>query len=270
MRVRFVSPISPTVALFVVAMAGCTSSSTQREGRFELHSVREDALGHSLTRISLRFGRRVLASELSDWTVDSHHPDRIVFAARVPCGTFFFDGSRGDTVRLADRQIVVHDASRDTPSLAGSTPWSPDGRYVWIDDDIASPSVIDLGTLRRIDLAGAVSSDGRRLSMNALLWSADSRRIAAILQPGGYNDPDRDLVAVSVDPLNAEYVATMTDRTGRGLTLWTVDDFHWDGNHLVVEPTGKNGPIIVRDARDRRWSPTTPTQAAEQMERECP
>ena len=45
--------------------------------------------------------------------------------------------------------------------------------------------------------------------MTAVMWSPDSRRIAAIVQPGGYNDPDRDLAAITLSPLSAEYVATM-------------------------------------------------------------
>ena len=116
----------------------------------------------------------------------------------------------------------------------------------------------------------ALSSGGRRLSMDAMLWSPDSRRIAAIVQPGGYNDPDRDLVAMTVTPASATYVATMTESVGHGLTLWTTSDFHWDGEALVTSAAGRHGPIIVRPAAEIRWAPTAPSSAAETMEQQCP
>src|SRR5205807_3478994 len=169
-----------------------------------------------------------------------------------------FDGATGQTSQLEKGPVVVHAASTDSPDFAGSNPWSPNGQYFLLDNDVAEPAVIELRSGARLDLTDALTADHKRLSMTALQWSPDARRVAAVVQPGGYNDPDRDLVAISLSPLQAAYVATMTEGVGHGRVLWTTHDFHWDGDRPVTAAAGTNAAIMQRPPDQVRWTATPP------------
>jgi len=209
--------------------------------------------------MSLVYQRRTLAGRLTDWTVDPRRPDRIAYASTAPCGTFFLDGAGQRRLVLAPAPIIVHAAEDDSPEFAGSTPWSPDGRHVWIGNDIANPIVVDLDRGERIDLTDALSAAGHRLPMTALLWSPDGDQVAVIVQPAGYNDPDRDLVAITLAPLRVSYIATMTDTVGHGLLLWTTADFLWRDGRLVSASQRRRGSIVVKPLGQVRWTPTRPS-----------
>jgi len=255
-----------SAALLLIA---CHAYTTERAGNFDIRSVREDALGHSRTTMSLVYHRRTLTNFLTDWSVDPRNPDRIIYASRKPCGTFLFDGATGRTSQLEKGPVVVHAASTDSPDFAASNPWSPDGQYFFIDNDISEPAVVELRSGARVDLTDAVSVDRRRLDMNALQWSPDGQRVAVVLQPGGYNDPDRDLVAITLSPLQATYVATMTEGAGHGRVLWTTQDFHWDRGQLVTSAAGVNAAIMKRPPDQIRWTTTTPPSWRQQRGYEC-
>ena len=246
--------VLPT-ALFLLA---CHAYTAERAGNLEIRSVREDALGHSRTTMSLVYHGRTLTGALTDWSVDPRNPDRIVYASRKPCGTFLFDGATGQTSQLEKGPVVVHALSSDSPDFAASNPWSPNSQYIWLDSDVAEPVAVELRSGARLDLTDALSADHKRLSMTALQWSPDGRRIAAVVQPGGYNDPDRDLVAIALSPLQATYVATMTEGAGHGRILWTTHDFHWEGDQLVTSPAGSNAAIMKRPPDQIRWTATSP------------
>jgi len=81
------------------------------------------------------------------------------------------------------------------------------------------PIVVDLDRGERIDLTDVLSTGGQRISVTALMWSPDGDQIAVIVETGGYNDPDRDLVVITLSPLHATYVATMTEAVGHGVEL---------------------------------------------------
>jgi hypothetical protein len=209
--------------------------------------------------MSLLYHRRTLAEGLTDWTVDPRRPDRIVYASTTPCGTFFLDAAAQRRLVLVPAPVIVHAAEDDSPEFAGSNPWSPDARHVWIGNDVANPIVIDLDRGERIDLTDALSAGGERRPMTALTWSPDGDQVAVIVQPRGYNDPDRDLVAVTLTPLHAVYVATLTDTVGHGLVLWTTADFLWRGGHLVPASTGRRGSIIIKAPGQLGWTATRPS-----------
>ena len=257
------------VLAWVMFASACKSRSTERDGNFSIRTVTEDAVGHRSSRTSLVYKGRTLNQALTDWTVDPRNPDRIVYASRIPCGTYLFNGKTGDSFVLAARDVIVHAATTDTPDFAGSTPWSPDGQYFWMGNDIAAPIVVDLHSFQQVALTDALSSAGRRLEMTAVMWSPDSRRIAAVVQPGGYNDPDRDLAAITLSPLSGEYVATMTDVAPHGLLLWTTGDFRWDDGKLVVGTSGRRGPTVVRSPDRIRWAPLPPTRPNVGMGNQC-
>ena len=94
--------------------------------------------------------------------------------------------------------------------------------------------------------------------MTALMWSPDGHQVAVIVQPGGYNDPDRDLVAITLSPLRAGYVATLTESAGHGLVLWTTADVAWHDGHLVVASRDRRASIIMKSPGQVRWTPTRP------------
>ena len=189
-------------------------------------------------------------------TTDPRRPDRIVYASTTPCGTFFLDAKTERSLVLAPVPVIVHAAEDDSPEFAGSNPWSPDGRHVWLGNDIANPIVVDLEGGERIDLTDAVSAGGQRRPMTALMWSPDGDQVEVIVQPGGYNDPDRDLVAITLSPLRAGYVATLTESAGHGLVLWTTADVAWHDDHLVVPSRDRRASIIMKSPGQLGWTPT--------------
>jgi len=246
-------------AALVSALGACITHAREQAGHFEIRSAREDFGGHSHTTMSLVYHGRTLADGLTDWTVDRRRPDRIVYASTTPCGTFFLDAATQRRLVLAPAPIIVHAAEDDSPEFAGSNPWSSDGRYVWIGNDIANPIVVDLDRGERIDLTDALSTRGQRISVTALMWSPDGDQIAVIVEPGGYNDPDRDLVAITLSPLHATYVATMTEAVAHGLELWTTADFLWRSGRLVPASQGQRGSIIIKSLGQVGWTPTRPS-----------
>jgi hypothetical protein len=245
-------------AALAFGVVGCKVHEREQAGHFEIRSVREDFAGHSRTRMSLVYHGRTLAEGLSDWTVDPRSAERIVYASTAPCGTFFFDGATTRSLALASQPVIVHAAADDSPEFAGSTPWSPDGRHLWIGNDIANPVVADLEAGSQIDLTNALSAGRRRLSMTAVMWSPDGDQVAVIVQPEGYNHPDRDLVAIALSPLRAAYVATMTDNVGHGLLLWTTADFQWKGGRLVSASGGQHGSVTIKSPDQVGWTSTPP------------
>jgi hypothetical protein len=209
--------------------------------------------------MSLVYHGRTLADGLTDWTVDPRRPDRIVYASTTPCGTFFLDAA---TQRAWCSPLHPSSCTRPRtipPSSQAATPGRSDGRHVWIGNDIANPIVVDLDRGERIDLTDPLSAGGQRLSVTALMWSPDGDQIAVIVQPGGYNDPDRDLVAITLSPLHATYIATMTEAVGHGLELWTTADFLWRSGRLVPASQGRRGSIIIKSLGQVGWTPTRPS-----------
>jgi len=78
---------------------------------------------------------------------------------------------------LAPVPVIVHAAEDDSPEFAGSNPWSPDGRHVWLGNDIANPIVVDLDGGERIDLtlstlrAGYVATLTESAGHGLVLWT---------------------------------------------------------------------------------------------------
>ncbi|PYO28468.1 MAG: hypothetical protein DMD73_05510 [Gemmatimonadetes bacterium] len=155
-------------AALVSALGACITHAREQAGHFEIRSAREDFGGHSHTTMSLVYHGRTLADGLTDWTVDRRRPDRIVYASTTPCGTFFLDAATQRRLVLAPAPIIVHAAEDDSPEFAGSNPWSSDGRYVWIGNDIANPIVVDLDRGERIDLPFTRRSNSR---LAGVRWS---------------------------------------------------------------------------------------------------
>ena len=258
MLARTTTPLLVLGATLVAALGGCKTHTRERAGHFEIRSVREEFAGHAHTTMSLAYHRRKVADGLTDWTIDPRRPDRIVYASTTPCGTFFLDATTQRSLVLAPVPMIVHAAEDDSPEFAGSNPWSPDGRHVWLGNDIANPIVVDLDGGEGIDLTDALSAGGQRRPMTALMWSPDGDQVAVIVQPGGYNDPDRDLVAITLSPLRAGYVATLTESAGRGLVLWTTADVAWHDGHLVVASRDRRASIIMKSPGQLGWTPTRP------------
>jgi len=150
---------------------------SERAGHFDIRSVREEFAGHSHTSVSLAYHRCKVADGLTDWTIDPRRPDRIVYASTTPCGTFFLDAKTERSLVLAPVPVIVHAAEDDSPEFAGSNPWSPDGRHVWLGNDIANPIVVDLDGGERIDLtlstlrAGYVATLTESAGHGLVLWT---------------------------------------------------------------------------------------------------
>jgi hypothetical protein len=239
-----------------VLLLGACGYSTEKVGNFVVHKHREEFAGHSRTTSRLTYRDKTLSRVLSDITMDPRNPDRVVFASREPCGTFFFDGKAGRLLQIDAGPDVVG-SNEDVAGFQGSSPWSPNGAYVFIGNDVARPTVIELRSGAHVDLSDALSADYHRLSVRAYQWAPSSDRLAVVVEPGGYNDPDRDLAMITLDPLHADYVATMQSDHG-GLLMWTTSDFSWDGDALVASAEGKNGPILRRSPADVRWQAVQP------------
>jgi hypothetical protein len=251
----------------LVCLSAC--SSTEREGNFSFRHHRQEFAGHSSTRIELLHGGKVITPRVSDWAVDPRNPDRIIYSTEektaTGCGTFFLDAKAGATAKISPRAMTIHPAYKDSPvDFAGTDPWSPDSRYVFIGNDVAQAAVFDTSSLRTIDLTEAVSRDGRRLQMDALVWSPDSRRLAVIIAADGYNG-DYDLTSMTVDPLSVQYVATMTG----SLPLWTTADYRWEGSTLMVSTLGKNGSTFRKRPEDMTWIASPPREALRESAAEC-
>jgi hypothetical protein len=249
-------------------LAGCAWLDTHRVGNFELRKSRQHFGGHSSGTIALHYRGIQLAEKIGDWSVDPRNPDRIIYTSSgnsEPCGTFFYDGRSGADWKMSSRRMGVHPASDDSPEDdAGTETWSPDGRYVYAGNETGHPVVFDLIERREFDLTDAVSIEGRRLEMDATLWSPDSRRIAVEIAPNGYNG-DRDLATVTLSPLRAEYVASMTG----SLPLWTTTDYYWSGELLVVRPTTKYQPVFSKTPKHITWTSSPPSARAASAARDC-
>lgn len=240
-----------------LALAACGGSTTESAGNFTLRHQRTEFGGHSATKTTLSYQSRTLAEHLSDWTVDPSNPDHIVYAARSEeaggslCGTFYFDGKSSSETpwKLSARVLIVHDASKDSPDRAGASPWSPDGRYIYVGNDIAQPVVFDVIERRPIEIASFLSVDGKRLELVARVWSPDSRHLAVEVAPNGYNG-GRDLAVIRVLPPFIEYMASMNGP----LPLWTTADYQWSGTTLLVNESGKNGPIVRKASDEIPWT----------------
>ena len=204
----------------VCLAAAC--SPTERMGNYTLRHHRESFGGHSSGTIELLSGGNVITPRLNGWSVDPRNPDRILYATseKTPrgCGTFLLDAKSGAVRQLSRRSIVVSQMDRGR-SVYYSNEWSPDGRYLYLGNDIGRPFVFDTRDNRTIDLTRTVSRDGYRLSMHATEWSADSSRLAVTIAVDGYTG-DYDLTVMTIDPLAVRSVATITG----SLPLWTPAD----------------------------------------------
>ena len=259
--------IKAWILLPVVCLAAACSQ-TERVGNFTLRHHHESFGGHSSGPIELLYRGKVITPRVHGWSVDPRNPDRILYATTTKtdhgCGTFFMDAKSGMVRQLSPRSIVVTQWGAHPLSGYESNEWSPDGRYVYLGNDISRPFVFDSRDQRTIDLTAAVSREGRRLELHATEWSADSQRLAVIIAPDGYHG-DYDLTAMTIDPLTVEYVATMTG----SLPLWTTADYRWEGGTLAASPMGKNGVSFQRQRPDLKWVASPPPPSADVKEYEC-
>ncbi len=248
-------------------LAAC--SSTERVGNFTLRHHSQSFGGHSSGWIELLHGSRLITPRVGDWTVDPRHHDRIVYSTHTKtaggCGTFFLDAKSGAVSKISSRAMVVHPSFEDSPhDSAGTDPWSPNGRYVYVGNDVGRASVFDTTNHRLVDLTEAVSRDGRRLEMDALVWAPDSRRLVVIIAADGYHG-DYDLTAMTIDPVAVEYVATMSG----SLPLWTTADYRWEGSTLVAAALGKNGSSFRKRPEDITWIASPPRESIHESAPEC-
>jgi hypothetical protein len=245
------------IQLLGLAMLGtCAQRSRETRGAFAIERTREEAFGHSHTESVLRYGRRILTKTLLASSADPGNPRRIIYSSREPGETVIFDG-------LSHRRTVVALCSLTFESLHEGQgiryPWSPSGRFVAFGNDVGSPHVLELASGRVSDLTQLINASGQRLEMQALTWSPVDDRLAVLVQPGGYNDPDRDLVEISLHPLTVRYLGTKTDNQGKGLILWESGDYGWTPNGLVLASGVR---ATIRQNAQLRWRigpPTTPT-----------
>ena len=247
MRLRLAKvAIGLLLVLVALPFLGSCDDERERLGEFTLLHDRQTFAGHSATRSSLRHGRRVIAARVSDAAVDPRHPDRVLYSTRDTEGTFHFDARTGRTRRVAERSHNVGDddlAVGDGPRL---TRWSPDGRHVFVGETWA-PIVADLETGATRPLAVAVGG----VALRAWSWSPDGRRLAAVTAVERDMQTRQDLVAIDVETMAVEYVATVEGGATRGTTLWRPGDFWWQGECLMTNGAFGGRTIVL--APEDRW-----------------
>jgi hypothetical protein len=249
----------------LVCLAAC--AVTERDGNFSYRRHTRSFGGHRSGWTELWYRGKVITPRVSGWRVDPRNPDRIVYATEVNtangCGTFFLDAKSGATSKILPRNTVVHPPNDDVPGH-DTEPWSPDGRYVVVGNDISRASVFDITRSRVIDFTEVVSRDGRRLEMNAYAWSPDSRRLVVIVAADGYHG-DYDLTAMTIDPPAVEYVATMSG----DLPLWTTADYRWEGSTLIASTLAKHGSSFRKRPEELEWIASPPREARPESATAC-
>src|SRR3982074_453341 len=136
---RFKAAIRLAVGLAgFVAMAACGRGRTTTVGHFVIRTVTEEALGHSLTTVSLSYHGRLLVESAGAWAVQPDNPDRIVYGTfsygdrTKPCGTYLFDGTTNESILMELEPASFSVGWR--PGGRGSTsPWSSGGRFIILD-----------------------------------------------------------------------------------------------------------------------------------------
>jgi hypothetical protein len=245
------------VAVLVISLSTCVQRSCESAGDFTITRRKTEALGHREVRLGLVYNGQPVTHTLRDWSVDPERPGRIVYSSAEPCETVVLDAPSRRRLLLS-RERDTFASFDEGPEVR--LPWSPGGRYLIFGN--GTPHVVELATGRVANLTDLLSVGGERLDMHALTWSPAGDRLAAVVLPGGFNDPDRDLVEITASPLVIRYVATKSDPKLSGAILWSPRDISWSGDVLGVnrkadpQRPAASAPRWVRTIPSKAWVPS--------------
>ena len=246
MRLRLVK--IAIAILLVMPICGMLDDDWESLGNgYFIYRDRRTFAGHSATRSSLRHWTLTLTPRLSDAAVNPHRPTLILYSTYDPDGTFYYDAATGRRARIGERTLNVGENDIDPTHPAWLSRWSPDGKRVFL-DEMSAPYVLDLASGEHVLLPAAVGG----ANLRAWAWSPSGRRIAAVTEVERDMQTQQDLVAIDVDDLSVEYVATIRSGATRGTTLWYPQNFRWDGECLRTTDARSVNRIEVLP-KSARW-----------------